>query len=215
MFKSTFLVVVVVSLTLLSDLAIANQDGIHGNIVMQSQLSDPDHGDSSLSNDVNMYITNSKIGFGIDTTFSQEKDFTKIKPFATWQLSDAFNVNGGFSTNSLGADHMIFGLSYFQNLNKKANILISPKIFVGVSDEAEEYLDLFFKLNHKLGNDFTVSIEAIYDYWPQSESSWLLIGPVLSYAVHENFSIFTRIAISSDLEENEDFNARVGLKFSF
>ncbi|MFA6184252.1 MAG: hypothetical protein WC682_04085 [Parcubacteria group bacterium] len=210
--KNTWIIVVVVSMLLSSEMALAG----NGSIVMRTNLIDPSHQESYFSNDINFYLTVSeKLSFGFETSFSPKSDYLKVKPFATWAVDKSWSLIGGFSSDSSDHEYVLGGLSYFKRLSESNSIYISACYYVGTNEGSSDYVDSFAEVKHNFGNGFALAIEVIYDYWPSEGNNWMLIGPVLHYAVSDKVDLFVRVAGENNLEQWNSIDFRIGATYSF
>ncbi|KKP57951.1 MAG: hypothetical protein UR60_C0047G0013 [Candidatus Moranbacteria bacterium GW2011_GWF2_34_56] len=217
MLKSNSCVIVLVFVaSLFFGITLVNaEDKSSGYVIMQTDAVTPVSGKTFLTQDVNLYFTDGgKLGTGIDTTFN-ENGYRKMKPFATWRTDNNLTLIGGFSADSSDAHHVFGGFNYFRLFGKSNSIFVSPNFYFSLEEKSSNFFDFFAEVKHDLGNDFALALEVVYDYWPESETSWGLVGPVFHYKLTKNLDVYTRVSGETDLNEWTAFGLRAGLSWSF
>lgn len=190
-------------------------DKVSGSVVYRANYISPENGDGLFAHDLNAYMNLGKIGLGLDTLTLSERDYLRLRPYATIKANDRIKFVGGLSTDSNGADHMDVGVWYADRFGR-FTFFADPRLFFSVSDEANDFFDLFVESLYQVNDKLSVGVNVCYDHWWESGSDWMLVGPVAYWKLTDSVTIFTRIGREMDFRggsESTDF--RLALKLSF
>lgn len=208
-----FLTVVIMGIESITALA---DDNISSVIVFKNNYFFLDKGEKISTQDINLYLSNDKIGGGVDVSMVRKNDFFKIEPFLTLNFKPWYFL-GGFSVYSDGTRYVQAGFWYIKAF-KEVSVCLDVRNFFRVDGKNSSYFDPFLNLTYPVGKKFYIGADVEYTHFWETPGDYYMLGPLIGYNISDDISLYVRFSQEWNLVNgvcDRSQRIRLGLKFSF